>query len=267
MKKLLMSILTLVLALVLALPAFAEEAETDAWYSLEDEVLTVTLPLSVIDELSNNAQVDPAPSYDVEAIDSPQGIFELITSEIQDDCWVGSYRVVADYDGAVTLTFTTTCDGNIWSRYALDILISESSIEVVDENKPWFGIYDGNLRLSLPANSTTGYTWKYEISDPDMLEPVKDEYVQDAAQQTMVGAGGIWTAEFDGAGAGEVKLTLRYCRDWEDQQPAQEYSLQLNVAENGDVTIASVETIVMEVDDMFIDSVTTETPSEPEPVE
>lgn len=264
MKKLLMFVLVLVLALPMV--AMGEE-ENDTWYSVEGEVLTVRIPLSTIEGLSSNAQVDPAPEYYVEASDSPQGIFELLTSEILEDHWIASYRIIADYEGEVTLTFTTTCDDNLWSRYGLNTLLSESGMEVVEEMKPWFGIYENSLRVSLPANATTGYQWKYEISDPAMLEAVKEEYIQSEADENMAGVGGLWTAEFGGVGSGEVTLTLRYCRDWEDQAPAQEYQFQLLVAENGDVTIQSLETILPEADEMFIDEVTTETPSEPEPVE
>lgn len=264
MKKLLVLVLTLVLAL--ALPVVAVGEEDAAWYSLEGEVLTVTLPLSAIEGLSSNAQSEPAPSYDVEAVDSPQGIFELVTSETKDDSWIASYRVIADCEDVVTLTFTTTCDGDIWSRYALDIAIGESGMEVVEEIKPWFGIYDGNLRLRLPANPSTGYEWKYELSDEAVLKLVNEEYVQDAAEEDMVGVGGTWTAEFDGAASstGEAVLALRYCRDWEDQAPAREYAFRLSVDENGGVTIASVETVPPEADEAAIESATTtETPSEP----
>lgn len=265
MKKLLIFIL----ALVLALPLVAVGEESDAWYSIEGEVLTVRLPLSAIEGLSSNAQADPAPVYEVEATDSPQGIFELLTSEVQNDQWIASYRMIAEYSGAATLTFTTTCDDMLWSRYVLDISISQSGLEVVDEIKPWFGIYADNLRVRLPANSTTGYEWKYEISEPDMLELVEDEYIQSAAEDAMVGAGGLWTAEFGStlSGAGEVMLILRYCRDWEDQAPAQEYTFYLWVAEDGGVTIESVEPALTEADEMFIDEVIIETPSDLEPLE
>ena len=267
MKKMLMYILTIIL--ILTLPVVAAGARDDAWYTMEDDVLTVRIPLADIDELSKNTTADPALSYDVEFTDSPQGTFELIASEIQNDCWIASYRVIAEYSGPAALTFTTTCDDGIWSRYALEVLLGESGMEVSREIRPWFGIYDGKLRLSLSANPSTGYEWKYEISAPDTLELVKAEYVPDTAGETMIGAGGLWTAEFGSvvSGAGEVTLVLRYCRDWEDTEPAQEYSIQLQVDENGGVRIKSIETIFPEADEKLIDSVSTEMPSEPEPVE
>ncbi len=267
MKKMLMYILTVIC--ILTLPVVAVGAKDDAWYTTEGDVLTVRIPLADIGELSNSTAADPAPSYDVEFTDSPQGTFELLTSEIQNDRWIASYRVTAEYSGPATLTFTITCDGDIWSRYALEVLLGESGMEVSREIRPWFGIYDGKLRLSLSANPSTGYEWKYEISAPDTLELVKEEYVPDTANETMIGAGGLWTAEFGGvvSGAGEVTLVLRYCRDWEDQEPAQEYSIQLQVDENGGVRIKSIETIFPEADEKLIDSVSTEMPSEPEPVE
>lgn len=267
MKKILMYILTVIF--ILTLPAAAVGARDDAWYTMEGDVLTVRIPLADVGELSNNTTADPALSYDVEFADSPQGTFELLTSEIQNDRFIASYHVIAEYSGPATLNFTTICDDDIRSRYALEVLLGESGMEVSREIRPWFGIYDGKLRLSLSANPSTGYEWKYEISAPDTLELVKAEYVPDTADGTMIGAGGLWTAEFGGvvSSAGEVTLVLRYCRDWEDKEPAQEYSIQLQVDENGGVRIESIETIFPEADEKWIDSVSTETPSEPEPVE
>lgn len=110
MKKMLMYILTVIC--ILTLPVVAVGAKDDAWYTTEGDVLTVRIPLADIGELSNSTAADPAPSYDVEFTDSPQGTFELLTSEIQNDRWIASYRVTAEYSGPATLTFTITCDGD-----------------------------------------------------------------------------------------------------------------------------------------------------------
>ena len=222
MKKMLMYILTVIC--ILTLPVVAVGAKDDAWYTTEGDVLTVRIPLADIGELSNSTAADPAPSYDVEFTDSPQGTFELLTSEIQNDRWIASYRVTAEYSGPATLTFTITCDGDIWSRYALEVLLGESGMEVSREIRPWFGIYDGKLRLSLSANPSPAMNGstrsplriRWNWSKKNMFRTRRTKH--DRRWRSM-------DAEFGGvvSGAGEVTLVLRYCRDWEDQEPAQEY--------------------------------------------
>jgi len=72
------------------------------------------------------------------------------------------------------------------------------------------------LTLTLPANPSTGYAWEYTISDEESLVLVKEEYIPDENSGDLIGSGGTWAASFIGKKPGDVEITLRYKRGWED---------------------------------------------------
>lgn len=83
--------------------------------------------------------------------------------------------------------------------------------------------------IELDSNPTTGYTWIYEVDNENIVENVKDEYIQNDVSDDTVGAGGKQHFEFIGVNEGEVKLTFKYKRSWEDEVADQKvYNLNVD---------------------------------------
>jgi inhibitor of cysteine peptidase len=77
---------------------------------------------------------------------------------------------------------------------------------------------DGELRVALAANPTTGYSWEVSgAPDPAVLEQMGEAVYEASPTDTMVvGSGGVMTFEFQAVGAGTTTLELVYRRPWED---------------------------------------------------
>ena len=104
------------------------------------------------------------------------------------------------------------------------------------------------LTVRLPSNPTTGYDWSYEFSVDGVIELLTQEYVQDDAPADMAGVGGTWAASFISSGSkfGNVTLTLKYSRGWEDTEPGTVHTLDLFVNESGEITILSADSVPAE---------------------
>lgn len=73
----------------------------------------------------------------------------------------------------------------------------------------------GELRLSLPANRTTGFSWALGAPlDSTLLELVEQRYV--GPEKMLPGAGGRSEWAFRGVAAGATSLTFVYRRPWEE---------------------------------------------------
>ena len=102
------------------------------------------------------------------------------------------------------------------------------------------GIRDGRttlavgqtLRISLPSNATTGYSWKLAETYADLVtsgSPFGTEIV-DPHPSGMVGVGGntVWT--FHAVRSGTTTLTFTYARQWErDTPPAETATYRITV--------------------------------------
>ena len=76
--------------------------------------------------------------------------------------------------------------------------------------------------IALGSNPTTGYSWQ-ESYDESMLTLVEKTYEQGkAAQEGMVGVGGIEYLQFKALKKGQTEVTLIYKRAWEEQTPQDE---------------------------------------------
>lgn len=93
------------------------------------------------------------------------------------------------------------------------------------------------VTVSLAANPTTGYEWTYFFDETAPLEAVSAEYIADASDEPIAGAGGTYTAVFKGTGEGSAVVMFSYSRSWEDEEPADVYALVLDIAADGTVTI------------------------------
>lgn len=80
--------------------------------------------------------------------------------------------------------------------------------------------------ISLEENPTTGYSWN--ISASPGLSMVDDEYVQDPADEGIVGAGGVHNWTFEVVEEGIQNISAVYKRPWEDITGS-EKTFELNV--------------------------------------
>lgn len=114
-------------------------------------------------------------------------------------------------------------------------MLSRSDPEAVIDN--------GNLRIVLRENPSTGYSWNYTISNNEVLQLVEDEFIQGEANGEIVGAGGTHRWSFRGALEGEARLEFRYYRSWEGEgSSVDEREYLIKVGQNKE--IISLELLV-----------------------
>jgi len=74
------------------------------------------------------------------------------------------------------------------------------------------------ITVTIPGNVTTGYQWTAALSDKDaaLLKAVGEPaYVEESADEQLVGAGGTYTFTFTAAAEGKAELKLIYWRSFE----------------------------------------------------
>ena len=76
------------------------------------------------------------------------------------------------------------------------------------------------ITLELPANPSTGYSWRLVGVMPSLLRPIAREYKPARQTDPIIGAGGteIWT--FRTKEIGQANMTVEYVRPWEKDSPA-----------------------------------------------
>ena len=106
----------------------------------------------------------------------------------------------------------------------------------------WYHVYKDqtSLQVLLEANPTTGYVWSYEISDPDILAAAFFDYAPDDAEN-KTGTGGVYGGSFVPTGSGEVSITFRHMRPWEDT-PIETKVLEISVSAEGLVSVSAAYT-------------------------
>ena len=71
-----------------------------------------------------------------------------------------------------------------------------------------------SLKIILPSNISTGYSWNIVSIDTAILEEIGEkEYVQEIKRK---GGGGHTIFRFKPAGKGKLSLKLAYCQAWEE---------------------------------------------------
>lgn len=109
-------------------------------------------------------------------------------------------------------------------------------------------VEDTQLRVSLDANPTTGYTWMMRI-DGDALELAGEDFQSGQSadeSKAVVGSGGVQLFDFKGVNAGKATVTFDYERPWEDAEPAKTVVLQATVGADGVISHAAAEMTVAE---------------------
>jgi inhibitor of cysteine peptidase len=88
------------------------------------------------------------------------------------------------------------------------------------------------LRVVVPANPSTGYSWQVAGNDAGILQATSSQN-QPGAQQ-RVGAPGLQTLIFNAKTPGQAHLTLNYARPWEkNAKPARTYAVSVTVGPAG----------------------------------
>ncbi|MHB9031720.1 MAG: protease inhibitor I42 family protein [Anaerolineae bacterium] len=82
--------------------------------------------------------------------------------------------------------------------------------------------------ITLNSNPSTGYSW-YVVGDlPDLFEQVGEPVYKAAkASRNLVGGGGTLTLKFKAVKAGTAVLNLGYMRSWEEQAPAETFTVNV----------------------------------------
>jgi inhibitor of cysteine peptidase len=83
-----------------------------------------------------------------------------------------------------------------------------------------------SITIELPSNITTGYSW--QVADDGGLEQSGDP-VYDAPNTDAAGAGGTETFTFEATETGSGEIVLEYVRPWESVQPAETWTLDVEV--------------------------------------
>lgn len=94
------------------------------------------------------------------------------------------------------------------------------------------------FELSLQGNPSTGYKWKYEITEgKDVIEYVNQRFKSNATSSFMVGVGGTFTFIFKPLKAGDAVIQFRYARAIEWDPPIETRDVYVSVDEAGNVTV------------------------------
>ena len=170
------------------------------------------------------------------------GIFDSTLKDISDFDYTGSsgvFTITLTVNDAEDTAIYTWKSEDTWYSFslqgetdgaevaeALDCAITAAMGEVrcvgaAEEEECWYELSaDGTvLTVRLRGNATTGYMWSYKIFDDGTLEEITSEYVEDAHEAGLAGAGGVWVCswrvpkDFEGRNY----ITFTYSRSWEGE--------------------------------------------------
>ena len=85
--------------------------------------------------------------------------------------------------------------------------------------------------IELESNPTTGFSWKCDISNPQIADLISDTYEQDSAPMGITGVGGTQSFVFNCKQTGLTDLTFTYKRPNDDGEVAEVRYAQLLVDE------------------------------------
>ena len=95
--------------------------------------------------------------------------------------------------------------------YSLTFEIDEgSNLSLLASEKLPEEYTPGKAMIQLIENPTTGYHWVMDMQPKGVLQVIADAYEPDAAEDGMVGSGGVHTWVLRGMEDGEARLVLRY---------------------------------------------------------
>ena len=99
-----------------------------------------------------------------------------------------------------------------------------------------------NLTLSLTGIPSTGYEWTCEIDDESLLTEKNHETKESNSDSSepLVGTSVTEEYTYEASGSGEVKLTAKYARNWEETSDDIEHVFIITI-EDGEITMVSEE--------------------------
>ena len=87
------------------------------------------------------------------------------------------------------------------------------------------------IRVSLPGNPTTGFTWVLKKTKGDSVtQEGKLAFQKSPAAEGMVGVGGMFVATFKAAKQGQTIFLMEYKRPWEKKDPARACVVRFEIA-------------------------------------
>ena len=95
---------------------------------------------------------------------------------------------------------------------------------------------EGNYRISLDGNPTTGYSWTYVMEPADVVKEEESGFQRNYTDTDLVGAGGTYVFDFEGLKEGTAVLTFTYSRSWKEQTERQKRVFELTVDGKNQVT-------------------------------
>lgn len=116
---------------------------------------------------------------------------------------------------------------------ALVILLtacSSGGVTVTDaDNGTVVEIAEGDeITVELEGNASTGFNWFLKQYDESVIEPTGEiEYEQ--TDSDAVGVGGTYTQKLKGVGAGRTTVVYDYERSFEDEAPADTFTIEVDV--------------------------------------
>lgn len=96
----------------------------------------------------------------------------------------------------------------------------------------------GTLYVNLDSSPTTGYSWDYENSDESVIRFSQYEFTADSS---LSGSAGRDSFKFTAVSEGEATLTFTYARQWKNEKPSSTAVYNVEVGEDGKVSVVSYE--------------------------
>lgn len=170
-------------------------------------------------------QENPTTGYEWNYIASPGGILREVSSEYVQDAGTEdlmgaggkhTWRFEGAAEGSTVLHFAYAQpfeEGVAPARLVSFVYMVNEDLNVIQ----WGSVEasGGYVFISLTENPSTGYQWVVKPSAEGVLIQESDEYLQDGAQEGLVGAGGTHAWRFAGATKGEVTLHFSLERSFE----------------------------------------------------
>lgn len=120
----------------------------------------------------------------------------------------------------------------------------ESSEETSNEEE----INMKNYTINLRGNATTGYTWSYSVDKEGIIKEEVNKYTPDKAEEGVVGTGGVQTYSFKSVKEGDVTITFKYAKSWEDNSTIETKTVKLHVDADGNISKVKDKTYTINLD-------------------
>ena len=135
-----------------------------------------------------------------------------------------TFKLTVEVEGAAAAPATDTKAASAAAK--AEVLLNDK-----DNGKTVKVAVGGAVILSLESNPTTGFSWtKVDKVDKDILKLEKNDYMQKANPNGLVGVGGTTVIVYRALKKGKAKIDLTYMQPWEpDSQYNTNYSVTVEV--------------------------------------